>query len=181
MPASCIPVSYPHLDVSKRQIEACSDEGDICADVLAGSGTLGTVCQKTGRNWIMCDQSSLAAASQIERVGALKGGSFVVEREHREGCEEALGKPEVSVKLKGGEGPVAVTLDRYRLPVGGLVTAEDRGDGGGEVQAEGERYLADDPLLSLIHILGRELTILRALDDGTHTSLQALSSAVEFT
>lgn len=129
-----------------RIIEACSDEGDICADFFAGSGTLGTVCQKTGRNWIMCDQSSLAAASQIERVGALKGGSFVVEREHREGCDEAMGKPEVSVKLKGGEGPVAVTLDRYRLPVGGLVTAEDRGYGGGEVQAEVERYLADDPL-----------------------------------
>ena len=50
------------------------------------------------------------------------------------------------MKLKGGEGPVAVTLDRYRLPVGGLVTAEDRGYGGGEVQAEVERYLADDPL-----------------------------------
>lgn len=52
----------------QRIIEACTDEGDICADFFAGSGTLGAVAEKTGREWIMCDEGDVAVASQIERL-----------------------------------------------------------------------------------------------------------------
>lgn len=62
----------------ERIIESCSNQGDICADFFAGSGTLGAVCKKLGRKWIMCDESGLSAACQSERMGKL-GDSFDVE------------------------------------------------------------------------------------------------------
>jgi len=64
----------------ERVIMACSNEGDLCADFFSGSGTLGSVCEKTGRNWIMCDGGGLAAADQISRMGKL-GSSFKFEIE----------------------------------------------------------------------------------------------------
>lgn len=63
----------------ERIITACSDEGDICADFFAGSGTLGAACHKKGRRWIMCDEGNVACASQIERLFKC-GSSFRVER-----------------------------------------------------------------------------------------------------
>ena len=63
----------------ERIVEACSDEGDLCADFFAGSGTLGAVCRKLGRRWLMCDEGELSVAGQVERMGRL-GGSFVVEK-----------------------------------------------------------------------------------------------------
>ncbi|MCQ2546821.1 MAG: site-specific DNA-methyltransferase [Clostridia bacterium] len=56
----------------ERIIEACTDEGDLCADFFAGSGTLGAVAEKTGREWIMCDEGDVAVASQIERLCRMK-------------------------------------------------------------------------------------------------------------
>ena len=64
----------------ERIISSCSREGDICADFFAGSGTLGAVCQKMRRRWIMCDQSRLGTAAQIERMGSC-GAVFAVERD----------------------------------------------------------------------------------------------------
>ncbi|MDO4868904.1 MAG: site-specific DNA-methyltransferase [Bacillota bacterium] len=52
----------------KRIINACSDPGDICADFFSGSGTLGAVCSKEDRPWIMCDEGNVATASQILRL-----------------------------------------------------------------------------------------------------------------
>lgn len=52
----------------ERIVAACSDDGDICADFFAGSGTLGAVCSKMGRPWIMCDEGTVAVASQIKRI-----------------------------------------------------------------------------------------------------------------
>ncbi len=63
----------------ERIILSCTDEGDICADFFAGSGTLGAVCEKNGRKWIMCDAGKLALSCQIERMG-IAGSSFAVER-----------------------------------------------------------------------------------------------------
>ena len=65
----------------ERVIMSCSNEGDLCADFFSGSGTLGAVCEKMGRKWIMCDGGGLAAADQISRLGKL-GGSFSLEVEH---------------------------------------------------------------------------------------------------
>ncbi len=63
----------------ERIISSCSGVGDICADFFAGSGTLGAVCQKMGRRWVMCDESRLGTAAQIERMGSC-GALFAVER-----------------------------------------------------------------------------------------------------
>ncbi|MDD6190147.1 MAG: site-specific DNA-methyltransferase [Firmicutes bacterium] len=52
----------------ERIVEACSDEGDLCADFFAGSGTFGAVCTAMNRDWIMCDEGNVAVASQIRRI-----------------------------------------------------------------------------------------------------------------
>lgn len=56
----------------ERIVEACSDEGDLCADFFAGSGSLGAVCERLGRRWILCDESPLAAAAEVTRLAALQ-------------------------------------------------------------------------------------------------------------
>lgn len=63
----------------ERIIASCSDEGDLCADFFAGSGTFGAVCERMNRRWIMCDNGKLATAEQIHRIGKLNGG-FAVQR-----------------------------------------------------------------------------------------------------
>lgn len=130
----------------QRIVGSCSDEGDICADFFAGSGTLGAVCEKMGRKWIMCDESRLAAASQIERMGNLiDGDGFAVESECREeGAGEVSGKPEISAKVNGGL--TTVELDAYRPPAARPKAAENGIWGDDEARAEAERYLADDSL-----------------------------------
>ena len=62
----------------ERILASCTDEGDICADFFAGSGTLGVVAEKMGRSWIMCDEGNVAVASQIERLCKIRkeDGSF---------------------------------------------------------------------------------------------------------
>ena len=52
----------------ERILYACTDDGDICADFFSGSGTLGAVCTKLNRPWIMCDEGDVATSSQILRL-----------------------------------------------------------------------------------------------------------------
>ena len=81
----------------ERIVEACSDEGDICADFFSGSGTLGVVAEKMGRRWIMCDEGEVSAANQIKRLVAGKKedngrfGAFAVIR-HEKDPDEALSR-----------------------------------------------------------------------------------------
>ena len=56
----------------ERIVDACSDEGDLCADFFAGSGSFGAVCQRLGRRWILCDESPLATAAEVTRLAALQ-------------------------------------------------------------------------------------------------------------
>ena len=51
----------------ERIVQSCSDEGDICADFFSGSGTLGAVCERMGRPWILCDEGEVSVANQIKR------------------------------------------------------------------------------------------------------------------
>lgn len=80
----------------ERIIEACTDEGDICADFFAGSGTLGAVAEKMGREWIMCDEGDVAVSSQIERLSRMKYGEdkrcrpFCVMRQEHDPDEAAF-------------------------------------------------------------------------------------------
>ena len=63
----------------ERIVEACTDPGDLCADFFAGTGTLGAVCSRKGRSWLLCDEGSTAIGSQILRMSEL-ADPFLVER-----------------------------------------------------------------------------------------------------
>lgn len=63
----------------ERIIDAFSDEGDLCGDFFAGSGSFGAVCARKGRNFIMCDSSEIAIADEITRLSR-GNGFFIVEK-----------------------------------------------------------------------------------------------------
>ena len=52
----------------ERIVESCSKEGDICADLFGGSGTLAAVCHRMGRKWISCDSGGTAFAAAGKRL-----------------------------------------------------------------------------------------------------------------
>lgn len=52
----------------ERVIESCTEPGDLCADFFCGSGTFGATAAKLGRNFIMCDQGSLAVETTAARL-----------------------------------------------------------------------------------------------------------------
>ncbi len=62
----------------ERIIASCTDEGDLCADFFAGSGTVGAVAERMGRRWIMCDEGDLSITGQIHRLGTMKSSFSVV-------------------------------------------------------------------------------------------------------
>ncbi len=89
----------------ERIVEACSDPGDLCADFFAGTGTLGAVCSRKGRPWIMCDSGDAAIGQQILRMNE-QGEPFLVERSSGE-----IG-PKARVQVKQEDG--RINLDRYQ-------------------------------------------------------------------
>lgn len=93
----------------ERIIKSCSDEGDLCADFFAGSGTLGAVCRKLGRKWIMCDESRLSVSCQIERLGR-QGECFDVERFEPEICEN---RGEIILSFKDNR----IALEQYTVKI----------------------------------------------------------------
>jgi hypothetical protein len=97
----------------ERIIASCTDEGDLCADFFAGSGTFGAVCAKMNRNWIMCDEGELSVAGQIHRAGGLDS-EFIVEKAQND--EGGIVKYDVSgglVRLLSYEGQLPKELDEY--------------------------------------------------------------------
>lgn len=114
----------------ERIISSCSREGDICADFFAGSGTLGAVCQKMGRRWVMCDQSRLGTAAQIERMGSC-GAVFAVER-------EAADHADLCGKVKAETADGRIELTGYGFEDGGSPgTAADITEPGGTSETDG--------------------------------------------
>jgi site-specific DNA-methyltransferase (adenine-specific) len=55
--------------VLRRIVAASSRPGGWCLDPFAGSGTLGAVCQKLGRRFVLVDQNPVAIATIAERLG----------------------------------------------------------------------------------------------------------------
>lgn len=55
----------------ERIIRACSKQGDLVADFMAGGGTTAAVAQRLGRRWMACDQSRVAVAITADRVTRL--------------------------------------------------------------------------------------------------------------
>lgn len=58
----------------ERILTTCTRPGDLCADFFSGSGTLASVASKMDRNWICCDQGSLAVVHTISRLIPGKAG-----------------------------------------------------------------------------------------------------------
>lgn len=122
----------------ERIVTACSSEGDLCADFFAGSGTLGAVCTRLGRRWLLCDLGFLSAAEQIHRMGA-SGSAFQVERVMP--CEEtkniAASERQSSALATYAVVKNRVVLLRYRgsVPKGPV-----------QFREEMERYLSEDSL-----------------------------------
>jgi adenine specific DNA methylase Mod len=75
----------------RRILESCSREGDLCADLFGGSGTLAAVAEDMGRAWISCDAGGLAAACSLNLLGA-RGSRF--------SCYEEAEHPAPHVQLR---------------------------------------------------------------------------------
>jgi len=70
-------VNYPTQKpeaLIERIIEACSNDGDIVADVFAGSGTTPAVAEKLKRRWIAVDVGKLAIYTIQKRMLNLHAG-----------------------------------------------------------------------------------------------------------
>ncbi len=131
----------------ERIVEACSRKGDICADFFAGSGTLGAVCQKAGRGWIMCDSGKVSAACMMARM-AEQEASFTAE--HSKLCGEDEKRDDImcgrkgAVKARIDDGEVV--LEDYSLSPDGEYT--DLAMPGVDIKSSDEikRYLENDSL-----------------------------------
>lgn len=123
----------------ERILLSCSDEGDLCADFFAGSGTLGAAAQKMGRKWIMCDCGAVAAASQIQRIcGVVSDSSrpervFKVVRKNDNSQGRAYDTSNASVDIRQTSGRIEIS--GYRPDLSGLAK--------GDVETAC-KYLADD-------------------------------------
>lgn len=106
----------------ERIISSCSDEGDLCADFFAGSGTFGDVCGALNRRWIMCDSGYTAISSQINRL-ADGCTNFAVERAGEQ-SEQTNG----SISLDVGEnscGHSSIKLLKYSPDMKDICCSDD--------------------------------------------------------
>jgi hypothetical protein len=62
-------------ELLSRIVASCTEEGDVCADLFGGSGTLASVAERMGRQWIHCDDSPLANLC-AERRMVEQGAAF---------------------------------------------------------------------------------------------------------
>ena len=100
----------------ERIVDACTDPGDLCADFFAGTGTLGAVCSRKGRPWIMCDEGDAAIGTQILRMADLL--AEMPEADVNENIGEAAEETE-----KGTEGYSEGTAGGAERAAGGSITA----------------------------------------------------------
>lgn len=84
------PTAYENLkfptqkpkDLIKRLVLSASQPGDLVADFFSGSGSLAEVCNDTGRNWILSDNSKLALQTCLYRLIRSSSPPFVVKGEN---------------------------------------------------------------------------------------------------
>ena len=62
-----------------RLISAASHPDSLVADFYAGSGTTAAVCEKLNRQWVICDNSPLAATISIQRMIRMNSQPFILE------------------------------------------------------------------------------------------------------
>jgi site-specific DNA-methyltransferase (adenine-specific) len=59
--------------IVRRMVAASSRPGGWCLDPFAGSGTLGAVCAKLGRRWVLVDSNPEAIAVSRARLDPAQG------------------------------------------------------------------------------------------------------------
>ena len=57
--------------IVRRIVTASTRPGDWCLDCFAGSGTLGAVARKTGRRFVLIDESEEATSVATQRIAAI--------------------------------------------------------------------------------------------------------------
>ncbi len=65
-----------------NMIQACTQEGDICADFFGGSGTLAAASSKLNRKWVICDMGKIACMTAHKRLAANKDAYEFIAIEH---------------------------------------------------------------------------------------------------
>lgn len=55
-------------ELLRRAVMASTEEGDLCGDFFAGSGTLGAVCKSLGRSFVLCDRQEDAYKIMCRRL-----------------------------------------------------------------------------------------------------------------
>lgn len=55
-------------ELLRRIVLASTDQGDLCGDFFAGSGTLGAVCKSLGRSFVLCDENEDACRIMVDRL-----------------------------------------------------------------------------------------------------------------
>ncbi|MBR5315871.1 MAG: site-specific DNA-methyltransferase [Firmicutes bacterium] len=124
----------------ERMIQCCTKEGDICADFFCGSGTLQAVAGRMGRNFIGCDEGSLAIESTVNRLSK-------AEQTFRVYAMKKTGKAKIEVDLDVVEEEIPMSdkkllriqLKDFREKVKSLEDDE-------KMRETVEKVLSEDPL-----------------------------------
>jgi site-specific DNA-methyltransferase (adenine-specific) len=61
--------------IIRRMVIASSRPGDLCLDFFAGSGTLGVVCARLGRGYVLIDSNPEAVAVATKRLASIEDTS----------------------------------------------------------------------------------------------------------
>lgn len=72
------------LALLKRIVAAASSTDSIVADFFSGSGTTAAVCEEMERQWIICDNSPIAANTTIQRLVKMQARPFIFDVVNRE-------------------------------------------------------------------------------------------------
>jgi DNA modification methylase len=112
-------------ELLSRIIAACTREGDLCADLFSGSGTLAAAAEDLRRQWIACDSNPFANLCAEKRMIG-KGAAFDVLSQH----ELSPSAANFTVELAFGDTPdshkklASVRVLSYEMPQSALVPEE---------------------------------------------------------
>lgn len=112
----------------ERIMKSVTREGDVCADFFCGSGTLGAVCEKLGRKYIMCDNSAPAVMTAHKRLSKANSPHEVLREKRRvsenftadisvdriEGIIDSAG---ISIKGVSYSDPGELGIDEKNMPL----------------------------------------------------------------
>ena len=85
------------MELMKRIVECCTEEGDLVGDFFCGSGSLLEAAEHLGRKWIGCDSEQLAASMSRKR---LKGAGAEFSYLQLDDISPEAGRASLRVKSK---------------------------------------------------------------------------------